>query len=107
MIDGHAVTFWEAVSDGGDEYATVAEVAEVIAQLHQFTAPESLRLPSLEPFENAGDRIASSEWLGPDDRDYMTGELARLQGEYARLDFVLPPGVIHGDANVSIQAPAF
>jgi aminoglycoside phosphotransferase (APT) family kinase protein len=30
----------------------------------------------------------------------MTSELARLQAEYARLDFVLPPGVIHGDANI-------
>ncbi len=30
----------------------------------------------------------------------MTSELARLQDEYARLDFVLPRGVIHGDANI-------
>jgi thiamine kinase-like enzyme len=30
----------------------------------------------------------------------MTSELARLQGEYARLDFALAPGVIHGDANI-------
>src|SRR5579875_1456645 len=40
MIDGHAVTFWEAVSADGSEYATIAEVAEVIAQLHKLTAPE-------------------------------------------------------------------
>jgi len=99
-IDGHAVTFWEAVSDDGDEYATISEVAQVIARLHQLAVPDNLRLPELEPFENAGSRIATSEWLSPGDRDYMTGELARLQGEYARLDFVLPRGVIHGDANV-------
>ena len=30
----------------------------------------------------------------------MTSELARLQAEYARLDFALPQGVIHGDANI-------
>lgn len=100
IVDGHAVTFWEAVSDDGSEYATVAEVAEVIAQLHKLTAPESLHLPELEPFENAGDRIAYSTWLSADDRDYMTSELVRLQGEYAKLDFALPPGVIHGDANI-------
>ena len=57
-------------------------------------------MPELEPFENAGSRIATSDWLSPGDRDYMTGELARLQDEYARLDFVLPRGVIHGDANI-------
>ena len=37
-IDGHAVTFWEAASDDGDEYATIAEVAQVIACLHQIRA---------------------------------------------------------------------
>jgi aminoglycoside phosphotransferase (APT) family kinase protein len=100
IVDGHAVTFWEAVSDDGSEYATIGEVAEVIAQLHKLAAPESLCLPELEPFENAGSRIAGSEWLSRGDRDYMTGELARLQGEYARLDFALPSGVIHGDANI-------
>lgn len=100
MIDGHAVTFWEAISHDGDEYATIVQVAEVIAQLHKLTAPESLYLPKLEPFENAGHRIADSEWLSSDDREYMTSELARLQGEYAQLDFALPPGVIHGDANI-------
>jgi aminoglycoside phosphotransferase (APT) family kinase protein len=100
IVDSHAVTFWEAVSDDGSEYATIAEVAETIAQLHKLTAPESLHLPELEPFENAGDRIALSEWLSTDDRDYMIHELVRLQEQYARLDFALPPGVIHGDANI-------
>ena len=100
IIDGHAVTFWEAVSDDGSEYATIAEVAEVIGRLHRLTAPGSLHLPELRPFENAGSRIAGSEWLSPGDRDYMIGELIRLKGEYDRLEFVLPRGVIHGDANI-------
>jgi Ser/Thr protein kinase RdoA (MazF antagonist) len=57
-------------------------------------------LPELQPFENASERIASSDWLGPDDRDFMASELARLQAGYARLEFVLPRGVIHGDASI-------
>jgi aminoglycoside phosphotransferase (APT) family kinase protein len=100
IVDSHAVTFWEAVSDDGDEYATIGQVAEVIARLHKMTAPEELGLPALEPFRNAGQRIAESRWLTEDDRAWMTSELARLQAEYARLDFALPPGVIHGDANI-------
>lgn len=100
IIDGHAVTFWEAVSHDGDEYATIAQVAEVIAQLHKLTVPGTLHLPELKPFENAGRRIADSEWLSPDDRDYMTSQLATLQTEYAQLDFALPPGIIHGDASI-------
>jgi Ser/Thr protein kinase RdoA (MazF antagonist) len=100
MADGHAVTFWEAISDDGSQYATIAQVAEVFARLHALTAPESLRLPELRPFENAGERIASSGWLSPDDGDFMSGELARLQAAYTRLEFALPYGVIHGDASI-------
>jgi aminoglycoside phosphotransferase (APT) family kinase protein len=100
IIDGHAVTFWEALSDNGDEYATIAEVADVIARLHQMSAPEGLHLPALEPFGDAEGRISESQWLSPDDRDWMTAELGRLRTEYARLDFALPQGVIHGDANI-------
>ncbi len=100
VLDGRAVTFWGAVSEDGSEYATIAQVAEVIARLHALAAPEALRLPELQPFENAGDRIASSDWLNPDDRDFMNSELARLQAGYARLEFALPHGIIHGDASI-------
>lgn len=100
MVRDHAVTFWEAVSDDGSEYATIGQVAEVIGGLHALTAPQALRLPELRPFANAGERIASSSWLSPDDRDFMTGELARLQAGYAGLEFTLPQGVIHGDASI-------
>jgi Ser/Thr protein kinase RdoA (MazF antagonist) len=99
-IDGHAITFWQSVSDNGDQYATVAEVAEVIARLHKLEAPGSLHLPSLQPFANARKRITSNEWLTPEDRTFLTDELARLEQEYARLKFVLPGGVIHGDAGI-------
>lgn len=100
VLDGQAVTFWEAVSEDGDQYATIDQVAEVIARLHKMTAPDELCLPALEPFRDAGQRIAESRWLTGDDRAWMTSELGRLQGEYARLDFALPQGVIHGDANI-------
>jgi Ser/Thr protein kinase RdoA (MazF antagonist) len=99
VIDGRPVTFWEAVSDG-DDYATIGQVADVTARLHALTAPASLRLPAFEPFGDAGERIAESRWLSPGDRDFMAAELARLRGEYARLEFALPQGVIHGDANI-------
>jgi len=99
IVAGHAVTFWEAVPDS-DRYATIDQVAEVIARLHKMTAPGELELPLLAPFSNAGQRIAASRWLTEDDRVWMTSELARLQAAYAGLDFELPQGVIHGDANI-------
>lgn len=99
-IDGHAVTFWESVSDDGDQYATVAAVAEVFARLHKLEAPSYLHLPPLQPFANASQRIMSNGWLSPDDRSFLTDQLAALQEKYARLEFVLPEGVIHGDAGI-------
>jgi aminoglycoside phosphotransferase (APT) family kinase protein len=99
-IDGHAVTFWESVSPDGDQYAPLAEVAQVLAELHRLDAPAYLHLPALEPFGSAAGRIAASEWLSRDDRSFLTEQLATLQSRYALLEFELPPGVIHGDANV-------
>ena len=100
IIDGHPVTFWEALSDSGDEYATIGQVADVIARLHKLAMPEGLVLPALKPFSGAEGRIAGSQWLEEDDRAWMTAELARLRAEYARLEFALPQGAIHGDANI-------
>jgi Ser/Thr protein kinase RdoA (MazF antagonist) len=39
-------------------------------------------------------------WLTSDDRAFFTATVKRLQGAYAGLEFVLPQGVIHGDASV-------
>src|SRR5258705_8789453 len=33
-VDRHLVTFWEAVSDDGEQYASTAEVAELLVKLH-------------------------------------------------------------------------
>ena len=49
VTDEQVVTFWDAVSDEGDQYASVAEVAEVLIKLHKLTAPAGLHLPELSP----------------------------------------------------------
>jgi aminoglycoside phosphotransferase (APT) family kinase protein len=100
VIDQRAITFWAALSDEGDQYASTAEFAETLIELHRLTAPDDLHLPKLSPFANASQRIETSTWLNQPDRAFLTDMLARLQDAYAGLDFTLPPGVIHGDANV-------
>jgi Ser/Thr protein kinase RdoA (MazF antagonist) len=99
-VDGRLVTFWEAVSDDGDQYASVAEVAEVLVKLHQLTAPADLHLPDLSPFANARNRIEANTWLSLQDRAFLTAMLAQMRALYADLEFTLPPGVIHGDASI-------
>ncbi len=99
-VAGHAVTFWESVSDSGDQFASTAEKGALLARLHQLTAPASLHLPALAHFDHATRRIDENTWLTPDDRDFLTTSLDRLHARYDKLDFVLPQGVIHGDASV-------
>lgn len=100
VVDEHVITFWKAVSDDGQQYATVRQVAEVLVQLHKLVAPDDLHLPVLAPFENAAKRISGNDWLSAGDRAFLTAQLARLRDEYASLEFTLDPGVIHGDAGI-------
>jgi aminoglycoside phosphotransferase (APT) family kinase protein len=98
--DGYVVTFWQALSEDGDQYASTPEIAQILARLHQLTAPATLHLPPLAPFANAAQRIGASTWLTPSDRSFLTTTLATLQDAYDNLEFALPQGVIHGDASV-------
>jgi aminoglycoside phosphotransferase (APT) family kinase protein len=100
IVDGYVVTFWQSVSDDGDQFASTPEIAAILATLHRLTAPESLHLLPLDPFASAVERLEANTWLAPGDRAFLTATLARLRDAYAGLEFVLPPGVIHGDASV-------
>lgn len=100
VTDGYVITFWQAVSEDGDQYASTSEIAGVLARLHQLVAPETLHLPPLAPFANAARRIGASTWLSPGDRSFLTATLAATRDAYENLEFVLPRGVIHGDASV-------
>jgi len=100
FVDGRVVTFWEAVSNDGDSYASTSEVADVLIKLHALEAPAELGLGPAQPFDRADARIEASTWLSQDDRAFLHAMLADLQNRYADLSFALPPGVIHGDANV-------
>jgi Ser/Thr protein kinase RdoA (MazF antagonist) len=100
IINGHTVTFWQSVSNDGQQYATIDEVADALVRLHRLEAPADLHLPALVPFEEAAKRISTNHWLSPEDREFLTKHLARMQDDYAALKFVLQPGVIHGDAGI-------
>ncbi|MEU3163062.1 aminoglycoside phosphotransferase family protein [Streptosporangium sp. NPDC006930] len=99
IVDGRVVTFWESISETED-YASPAELGTLLARLHTMKAPTGLRLPSLEPFARAEQRIADNNWFSPEDASFLHERLAQLREEYAALNFELPQGVIHGDANV-------
>jgi aminoglycoside phosphotransferase (APT) family kinase protein len=100
VIDGYAVTFWEAVSAVGDEWTSVQEIAELLVQLHKLVAPEDLHLPEVTPFDKAEERISANTWLTNENRKILVDKLTELQDRYSKLEWELSSGVIHGDAAI-------
>jgi len=101
---GRVLTFWAQVAEGKD-YGTVTDLAYLLRQLHDLEPPSTLVLPELRPFKDAQTRIAMAD-LREDEREFMVSRLVDLRDSYARLDFVLPLGPIHGNASVSSVLPS-
>ncbi|WP_329136604.1 aminoglycoside phosphotransferase family protein [Streptomyces sp. NBC_01476] len=99
VVGGRAVTFWESVQDA-EEYATLPELADLLRRLHWLEEPESLGLPYFEPFTKLRASLRRLNGAAEQDVAFLTERTDKLEKEYNRLDFVLPFGMIHGDANV-------
>jgi thiamine kinase-like enzyme len=80
-------------------YGTVGELAVLLRLLHDLEPRPSLVLPELRPFARVDARIDGAD-LAEDDRAYLRARVARQREQYAGLDFVLPAGPVHGDANI-------
>ncbi|WP_246245094.1 phosphotransferase family protein [Amycolatopsis pithecellobii] len=98
-LGGHVTTLWESASEE-EEYAPLAQVAELIRRLHELDAPPSLALPQIEPFAKLDGYMPDLERVDRSDAAFIRQRIEHLQGRYEELDFALKPGVIHGDANV-------
>lgn len=99
VIGGRAVTFWESVQDA-EEYATLPELADLLKRLHWLEEPESLELPYFEPFAKVRASLRALTGVRESDAAFLAERADRLEKDYGRLDFVLPFGMIHGDANI-------
>ncbi|PSK61749.1 hypothetical protein B0E53_06349 [Micromonospora sp. MH33] len=98
-IGDHFVTLWESVADE-ISYGTPAELASLLRQLHALEPPADIALPHADPFRRARCCLANATALADEDRLFLSALLGRLAARYARLEFPLRPGVVHGDANV-------
>ncbi|MEU0968471.1 aminoglycoside phosphotransferase family protein [Streptomyces sp. NPDC005917] len=99
VIGGLVVTFWESVQEN-EEYATVAELADLLRRLHWLEEPESLRLPYFDPLAKLAASLEGLDGISGEDRTFLEERAASLGKDYDRLDFVLPFGMIHGDASI-------
>ncbi|QEV64953.1 aminoglycoside phosphotransferase family protein [Streptomyces spectabilis] len=99
VVRGRVVAFWESVQER-EEYATVGELADLLRRFHWLEEPESLRLPYFDPLAKLSAALADLTAVSEDDRSFLEERAAKLSKDYDRLDFVLPFGLIHGDANI-------
>ncbi|TQJ89972.1 phosphotransferase family protein [Streptomyces sp. SLBN-31] len=99
VVDDFVVTFWESVQER-EEYGTVGELADLLRRLHWLEEPESLRLPYFDPLAKVAASLEGLDGISAEDRTFLDERAARLGKDYDRLDFVLPFGMIHGDASI-------
>ncbi|MCX5051039.1 phosphotransferase family protein [Streptomyces sp. NBC_00474] len=99
VVGGLVVTFWESVQER-EEYATVAELADLLRRLHWLEEPESLSLPYFDPLAKVAASLEGLDGVSAEDRTFLEERAASLGKDYDRLDFVLPFGMIHGDASI-------
>lgn len=96
---GHSVTFWESAAEQ-EVFAPIEDVADLIRRLHSLVAPSWLQLPRYEPFAQLGANLQELDDIKPVDADFLREAARDLGRRYEALEFALPPGPIHGDANV-------
>ena len=99
VVCGRTATFWVSEQDR-EEYASLPEVADLIRQFHWLEEPESLGLQAYDPLAEWDERMAGLAGASADDREFLGQRAEELRKLYGRLDFVLPYGIIHADANV-------
>ncbi|MFL4907347.1 phosphotransferase enzyme family protein [Streptomyces sp. MMS24-I2-30] len=99
VIGGRVVTYWESAQDR-EEYATVTELGDLLRRLHWLEEPQSLGLPYYDPMAKVTASLGELNGVTDDDRTFLEERAEKLGKEYDRLDFVLPFGMIHGDASI-------
>jgi aminoglycoside phosphotransferase (APT) family kinase protein len=99
VAEGRVVTFWHSASDR-EEYAPIADVARLIRQLHELPPPTHLQLPELQPFGHINAPLPHFPGLSDKDAGFLTARLTWARQRFHELPFTLPPGPVHGDANV-------
>jgi aminoglycoside phosphotransferase len=93
---GCAVTFWRYLPQNGPKPGT-AELGRLLRELHGLSAAPVV-LPAYRPLVSVRRAIESSRAIDEDERAWLRDRCAQLIDAYDQLQFVLSPGLIHGDA---------
>ncbi|MGP3986568.1 phosphotransferase family protein [Streptomyces sp. 3N207] len=99
VIGGRVVTYWVNLQDEV-EYARLDELADLLKWLHWLEEPKSLGMPYFDPFAKVWGSLRTLDGVSDADRTFLEERAGELNKAYSRLDFVLPFGLIHGDASI-------
>jgi hypothetical protein len=101
---GYQATIWQFVPPTASR-PTGAELADLLRRFHALPMPP-FSMPAWHPFEEIRQRLAEPEGLDPADQAFLLGRCDDLEAELAEVRYVLPRGVIHGDAFMGNLIPA-
>jgi aminoglycoside phosphotransferase len=93
---GCAVTFWRYLPQDGPE-PVPADLGRLLRQLHRL-GPPPVPLPVHRPLISVRRAIEFSRAIDDEERAWLRDRCAHLLDAYDQLQFVLPAGMIHGDA---------
>jgi len=74
-----------------------ADLGRLLRRLHQL-GPPPVPLPAHRPLVSLSRAVESSRVISEDERAWLRDRCAQLLDAYDHLQFVLPRGMIHGDA---------
>lgn len=99
-VSGLPVTFWEFIEEG-TEAITPADFGGVLRDLHALPDPTDFDLPSFSPMPKVGLRLDAMKpgLLSPAELQFLRARLDEISHQFDELQFLLPPGPIHGDAH--------
>jgi hypothetical protein len=97
--EGRVVTFWKSISRE-TVYAKIRDVAKLIKRLHALAPPVNVDLPELQPFGGADEGLPPFAGLPHAEAQFLRQRIEWAREAFPLLPFALPPGPIHGDANV-------
>ncbi|WP_300008122.1 aminoglycoside phosphotransferase family protein [Pseudonocardia sp.] len=97
--EGRVVTFWESIAPE-TRYAPIRDVARLTRRLHDLDLPPTLALPVLQPFGAQGEPFPNLAAIPRADARFLRERLEWARSRFPSLPFVLPSGLVHGDANV-------
>ncbi|MGQ0839934.1 aminoglycoside phosphotransferase family protein [Actinokineospora sp.] len=104
LVGDYAATVWDAVPPF-DRRPRPADLARLLRIVHPLSPPLD-GLPEWDPLDDVRRRIGEAEGLDGDELSFLRDRCDQVAEQLARLDYVLAPGFVHGDAHLGNLIPA-